>query len=162
MAMSFLVTACSDMNPQSKPPEDKADKRKLGFGSIAGEDLLTFGGPKKNTGSGPTLNVNQYLWKASLETLEFMPLVSADSVGGVILTDWHSTAAAPNERFKVSVYIHGSVLRADALKVIVHKQVRGVNGQWVQSNTSMQVATDLENIILSKARALRVKDTKPS
>ena len=153
--MVLMATACSNMQSDSKPPADRDDKRKLGFGSIGGEDFLAFGGPKQNTNSGPALSSNKYLWKASLQSLEFMPLISVDAIGGVIITDWYSTPSAPNEKFKVSVYIHGSVLRADALKVVVHKQVRAANGNWVQSDTSMQVATDLENIILSKARQLK-------
>ena len=163
MTLIFLATSCSNVQKESKPPVDKDDKRKLGFGSIAGEDFLTFGGPKKSTNSGPGLRVNQYLWKASLETLEFMPLVSADSVGGVILTDWYNSPENAGERYKVSVYIHGGVLKANALKVVIHKQVRATNGQWIQSSdSSMQTATEFENIILSKARQLRIQDAKNS
>ena len=158
--ISIVATACNKLQPEGKPPVEKDDKRKLGFGSIAGEDFLSFGGAKKNTSPGPTITVNQYLWKASLQALEFMPLASADSVGGVILTDWYSTSTTPNERFKVSVYIHGGILRADALKVVVHKQIRTANGNWVQLNTPAQVAVDLENIILSKARQLKIQNGK--
>ena len=156
----FIVAACNRVQTNSTVPADKDEKRKLGFGSIVGEDLLNFGGRNKNTNLKPTFSINQYLWKAGLQALEFMPLISVDSLGGVIITDWYSTSSVPNEKFKVSVHIYGTVLRADALKVVVHKQIRISNGQWVQSAPSGQVATDLENIILSKARQLKIHHEK--
>ena len=70
------------------------------------------------------IGVNSYLWRASLDTLSFMPLASADPWGGVIITDWYSDPATPDERFKATVYILDTRLRADALAVTVHKQVR--------------------------------------
>jgi len=59
--------------------------------------------------------VNGYLWRASLDTLAFMPLASADPYGGVIITDWYVNPERPEERFKCTVYILDSRLRADGL-----------------------------------------------
>jgi hypothetical protein len=156
----LLVAGCNNVSKDNAPPVEKADKRKLGFGSIAGEDFLTFGGPRKNTGPSNNLSVNQYLWQASLQTLEFLPLASIDSSGGVIVTDWYSTSTAPNEKVKVCVYILSNILRADAIKVIVYKQIRAANGNWIQAASCAQTATDLENIILTKARQLKIQDKK--
>jgi hypothetical protein len=155
--IALLTAGCNNnVSKNNDPPLEKADKRKLGFGSIAGEDFLTFGGGRKNTGLSNNLSVNQYLWQASLQTLEFLPLASIDSSGGVIVTDWYSTSAAPNEKVKVCVYIMSNMLRADAIKVIVYKQIRAANGNWVQAASCVQTATDLENIILTKARQLKM------
>ena len=57
------------------------------------------------SGGKVTLGVNSYLWHASLDTLSFMPLASADPFGGVIITDWYSAPDNANERMKVTVYI---------------------------------------------------------
>ena len=160
MLVALLTAGCQNVDKESKTPVEKDDKRKLGFGSIAGEDFLTFGGPKKNTGSANSLVINSYLWQASLQTLEFLPLTSIDATGGVIVTDWYSTSGAPNERVKVCVYIVSNVLRADAIKVVVYKQIRAANGNWVHAASSAQTATDLENIILTRARQLRMQDKK--
>ncbi len=48
-----------------------------------------------------TIGVNAYLWKVSLETLSFMPLLQTDSAGGVIVTDWYANPRNPAERMKV-------------------------------------------------------------
>jgi hypothetical protein len=104
------------------------------------------------------IGVNGYLWRASLDTLAFMPLASADPYGGVILTDWYANPEQPNERFKCTVYILDTRLRADGLNVTVFKQVRDANGGWIDSPASDQTSTDIENAILTRARQLRLSN----
>jgi len=104
------------------------------------------------------LGVNSYLWRASLDTLAFMPLASADPYGGIIITDWYANPEQPNERFKAQVYILDTRLRADGLNVTVYKQLRNPDGQWVDSPVAGQTATDIENAILTRARQLRLSN----
>jgi hypothetical protein len=104
------------------------------------------------------IGVNSYLWRASLDTLAFMPLASADPYGGVILTDWYTNPEKPDERFKCTVYILDTRLRADGLNVTVFKQVRDASGAWVDSPASDQTSTDIENAILTRARQLRLSN----
>lgn len=101
-----------------------------------------------------TIGVNSYLWRASLETLSFMPLTQADSAGGVLVTDWYADPANPNERMKVSVAILDQNLRADALRVAASRQVLQ-NGTWVEAPVEAATVQRLEDIILTKARDLR-------
>jgi hypothetical protein len=103
----------------------------------------------------PQLGVNGYLWRASLDTLHFMPLKSADPVGGVIITDWYAEPTNPNEQVKVTVYISDKRLRADAVKVSVFRQMRSANG-WVDSQVNPDTASKLENAILARARQLHL------
>ena len=117
-------------------------------------------GKKSAPPATPGIGVNSYLWQASLQTLAFMPLASADPFGGVIITDWYSNPETPNERFKATVYILDTRLRADGLTVTVFKQVKDANGAWVDSTTSNQTQVDLENAILTKARQLRLSNIR--
>ncbi|HTK35978.1 MAG TPA: DUF3576 domain-containing protein [Caulobacteraceae bacterium] len=107
--------------------------------------------------AGQTLGVNGYLWRASLDTLAFMPLASADPYGGVIITDWYANPEKPDERFKAQVYILDTRLRADGLNVTVYKQTRTATG-WTDAAVAGQTATDIENAILTKARQLRLSN----
>lgn len=100
------------------------------------------------------IGVNSYLWRASLETLSFMPLTQADSAGGVIVTDWYANPDSPGERVKVSVSILDQDLRADALRVAASRQVLQ-NGVWVEAPVQAATVQKLEDIILTKARDLR-------
>jgi Domain of unknown function (DUF3576) len=106
------------------------------------------------------IGVNSYLWRASLDTLAFMPLTSADPWGGVIITDWYVNPEKPDERFKATIYILDSRLRADALNVTIFKQVKDASGGWVDSAVSDQTANDIENSILTKARQLRLANVR--
>jgi hypothetical protein len=99
--------------------------------------------------------VNSYLWHASLDTLSFMPLQSADPFGGVIITDWYASPSAPNERMRVTVYILDRRLRADGLKVAVFRQSRSGEG-WADAQVSPETANKLEDAILARARELRL------
>ncbi|WP_309611510.1 DUF3576 domain-containing protein [Sphingomonas sp.] len=101
-----------------------------------------------------TIGVNAYLWRAAIDTLSFAPLIQADSNGGVIVTDWYSTAAAPNERVKITASILDQDLRADALRVAAARQVNN-NGAWVDAPIAAATVQKLEDIILTRARDLR-------
>ncbi len=101
-----------------------------------------------------TIGVNAYLWRGALDTLSFAPLLSADSNGGVIVTDWYANPSNPNERVKVTVTILDQDLRADALRVAASRQV-AQGGGWVDAPVQAATVQKLEDIILTKARDLR-------
>ena len=101
-----------------------------------------------------TIGVNSYLWRASLDTLSFMPLLQTDSNGGVIVTDWYVNPNVPTERMKVTVTILDQDLRADALRVAASRQVaQGTN--WIDAPVQAATVQKLEDIILTRARDLR-------
>lgn len=106
------------------------------------------------------IGVNGYLWRATLDTLAFMPLQSADPYGGVVITDWYVNPEKPNERFKATVYILDSRLRADGLTVTIFKQVSDGAGGWTPAPTADQTPTDIENAILTRARQLRLSNLR--
>ncbi len=114
------------------------------------------GGLFKRSQSVSGIGVNSFLWRAALETIEFMPLTSADPYGGVVITGWHSDSLAPNERFKAIVYILDTRLRADAIKVSVFKQEIDANGNWVDAAVDPNTEVQIENAILTRARELKI------
>jgi hypothetical protein len=119
-------------------------------------------GPRSvaNPDSAASIGVNGYLWRATLDTLSFMPLASADPYGGVIITDWYADPQKPDERFKITVYILDARLRADGLNVAVFKQNKDAGGQWIDAPSTGQTETDIENSILTRARQLRLSNIK--
>ncbi len=106
------------------------------------------------------IGVNGYLWRATLDTLAFMPLASADPYGGVVITDWYINPEKPDERFKCTVYILDARLRADGLNVAVFKQNRDASGTWIDAPAAAQTETDIENAILTRARQLRLSNIR--
>ncbi|MFM7028925.1 MAG: DUF3576 domain-containing protein [Chakrabartia sp.] len=101
-----------------------------------------------------TIGVNAYLWRATLDSLSFMPLVQADANGGVVVTDWYTNPSNPDERMKLTVSILDQDLRADALRVAASRQVNQ-SGTWVDAPVQAATVQKLEEIILTKARDLR-------
>ena len=111
----------------------------------------------KGSDSGSGVAVNAYLWRASLDTINFIPLVSADPFGGVIITDWYTPSESPTERMKVQVTILDRELRADGVRVAVFKQQTNAKaGGWVDAPVDPHTNTDIENAILTRARQLRI------
>ncbi len=101
--------------------------------------------------------VNAFLWRASLDTINFIPLVSADPFGGVIITDWYTPQESPAERMKVQITILDRELRADGVRVAVFKQQQSAKGGgWVDAQVDPHTNTDIENAILTRARQLRI------
>jgi hypothetical protein len=129
--------------------------------SLFGEDgVLLFGEGSGGADGGVAIGVNSYLWRASLDTISFMPLSSADPFGGVIITDWYTPPGSPEERFKLNLFILGQRLRADGVRVAVFRQRRTVDGGWLDAPVEPKTATDLENAILNRARQLRINSVQ--
>jgi Domain of unknown function (DUF3576) len=131
------------------------DERETIFGP-GGLSLGNTEKPGEGEAGGVGIGVNSFLWRASLDTVSFMPLVSADPFGGVIITDWYSPPQSPEERFKVNVYILGRALRADGIRASVFRQQRDGVAGWVDAPIAANTATDMENAILTRARQMRV------
>jgi len=119
-------------------------------GCSKNKDIPTQLAPSRMT----TIGVNSYLWRAAVDTLSFAPLITADSNGGVIVTDWYTNPNTPGERVKLTVSIIDQDLRADALRVAASRQVNQ-NGVWVDAPVAAATVQKLEDIILTRARDLR-------
>ena len=118
---------------------------------------ITGIGDNNNKSGGTGIAVNAYLWRASLDTLSFMPLLSADPFGGVIITDWYSNSETSNEKFKVVAYILDKELRVDGLKISVFKKIKNENDEWVDSKSSKILKNKVEDAILTKARKFKIQ-----
>ncbi len=162
LTLVLALGACSGTKTTTQ--EEVESKQNYKYGSILGGEggISLFGEPKRDDAQqgGGGLGVNSFLWRASLDTLAFMPIASADPFGGVILTDWYAPSDTPNERFKVNVYILDRQLRADALKVSVFRQQRDNGGTWHDTTVGATTATTMEDTILTRARQLRIAQTR--
>ncbi len=165
IAAVMMLGACGygDPNTEYTTGTEKQDRVVTGdanqsAGSIFGPGGLSLfgGGEESPQGGGGGIGVNSFLWRASLDTISFMPLASADPFGGVIITDWYSPPEAQDERFKITVYILGRDLRADGIRAAVFRQRQDIVGTWIDASVEQRTMVDLENAILMRARQLRV------
>ena len=108
--------------------------------------------------SDNSVNVNGYLWRASLNVLSIAPLISTDALGGTIISDWYINKNIKNKRIKIMAYIKTSELRSDGISVKVHVQ-KLVNGFWTETYIDDKLASQIENNILNEARNYRINSS---
>ena len=154
-------TVFSSANNKELAMRDAENRLNTGGGLLGGNGLDFFGGDDKeegSTGVGVGMPINPYLWSASLETLSFMPLSSADPFGGTIFTDWYSSDVNEDERCKINVFISGVELKTQNLRVASFCEVFK-NNKWVGVKTNNEDNIGLENAILNKAKKLKLKNS---
>ena len=103
-------------------------------------------------------SVNRHLWRASLDTLAFLPITSTDPFTGIIATDWGAVTDADTERFRVTAFISDVALSPDSLRVAVFREVRGEAGTWVSAPVAAETPRQIEDSILVRARQLRLAE----
>jgi len=157
--LSILVvlslTSCTSFQVPDWIDTDGAREKANNTGKSNGkiqDNFKLFQSDIKDTGA--TIGVNALLWRASLDTISFMPLDQADPYGGVITTEWYINPDKTNERYKIIIYILDRSLRADAVRVAFFMQ-QLIDGEWVNVTTSDETRITLENSILTKARQLK-------
>ena len=142
-----------------------AENRLASGGGLFGKGGLSldFFDDKKNkneTKKSLTANmpINVFLWRGALETIDFMPLSSADPVGGIIIADWYSTTDNEEERCKLNIFITGQNLKTENLKVTSFCQ-SFKNQIWVNKTTDKNNNIKIENAILNKAKKLKLQSS---
>ena len=153
-------------NPAQDPELALADAelRLQSGGGLLGKDGLSIGGilgnkeNNKQSGNEIAMSVNVFLWRAALDTIDFMPLSSADQIGGTIITDWYSTNDNINERCKLNIFISGKKLSTENLKVTSFCQ--DFKDQiWVSKEVDKEKNVKIENAILNKAKKLKIQSS---
>ena len=137
---------------------DAQNRLITGGGLLGNKASFSFLGDDKNNSSQISsvgLPINPYLWKASLETIDFMPLSSTDPFAGIIITDWYTVENNLGERCKLNIFVKGKDLKTDNLKVSSFCQSLD-NNQWVNKPSIKKDNLRLENAILNKAKKLKL------
>ena len=155
MCFLIFISACSSNNNTVMNTE-KPEPGLFSKDASSGLNITDLLGPRSNETS---INVNGYLWRASLNVLSIAPLISTDALGGTIITDWYINKNIKDKRLKITAYIMTSELRSDGIKVKVHIQKR-IDNVWSDTATDNNLALKIENSILNEARNLRLNATK--
>ena len=130
----------------------------LGKGGISLTGLLDQTRGDSGSINTVSMSVNAHLWRGALETIDFMPLSSADPIGGTIITDWYSTNNNQYERCKLNIFISGKKLSTENLKVTSFCQ-EYKDPTWVNKEMDEENNIKIENAILNKAKKLRLQSS---
>jgi hypothetical protein len=136
-------------NPQTKAKEF-AEKGQGIFGDINN---------KKSSGTTFEFSTSNVLWRATLKSLDFLPLVNADYSGGIIVYDWYSSNSS-NEQIKISVRFLSNELRSDSIEIISHKKTCDQNNKCITEKLNNNLPADIKDKILLAARTMRIEENK--
>ena len=155
----ILFSSCSSNNSVVRNPitGEKSNPGIFSKDAEKGVNLTELLLEKDN--SGGIINVNAFLWRASLNILSIAPLISTDALGGTIISDWYINKNVKNQRLKITAFILTRELRSDGIKVKVHIQ-NFKNNVWSETITDSDLANKIEENILNEARNLRIKSSK--
>ena len=138
------------INPDPKQrAREYADKKGGIFGDINNR------GSNNTTFAFGTSNV---LWRATLKTLEFLPIANADYSGGIIVYDWYSDKDS-NEQIKISIKFLSNEVRSDAIQITSHKRMC-INDKCSTSKLDNNFSNEIKDSILTTARVLKIEDLK--
>ena len=159
VSLIFLLSNCSSNDSEVINPitGKKSNPGLFSKDSNKGINLSDMLAEKDN--SGGFININAFLWRASLNILSIAPLISTDALGGTIISDWYINKNVKNQRLKITAFILTRELRSDGIKVKVHIQ-NLKNNIWTETITDSDLANKIEENILNEARNLRIKSSK--
>ena len=153
----LVLSACKNAGDARKRPPNVKDRVQKNIEEGRGFTLM--GSVKKNNVGEFDFASSNELWRASLDTLDFMPLALANYSGGVIVTDWYSDSDINNESVKISVRFLSNEVRSDALIVKVFYKNCSIQQTCKITDKSSVLSEELTQKILSKA-AVYEKENK--
>ena len=100
------------------------------------------------------------LWRATLKSLDFLPLLNTDYSGGIIIYDWYSQTNNPKEQIKISVQFLNNELRSDSIKITAHKKICETIERCSNSTLDQNFANSIKDSIIASARTLKIEEAK--
>ena len=122
-----------------------------------GKGFVLMGGDKKNRTTYQFASSNP-MWRAALDILDFLPLANVNYSGGIVTTDWYNEGDAADESIKITVRFLSNEIRADGIKVIVHKKICDVNKNCTINKITSSLQNELQVAILKKAAVYERED----
>jgi hypothetical protein len=166
LCLFFLIFfGCSKNDPVSGEKviiEPSPTKRAEAYRDKGGGLFGDIGKIGQNTGGGAVVNFasSNVMWRATLKSLEFLPLQNVDYAGGIIIYDWYSEASKPQEQIKISIQFLSNELRSDSIKVTAYKKICDNINRCVNSVLDTKFNNEIKTNIISTARSLKIEETK--
>ena len=152
------LISCTSSKNDGEKIEPNVQKRSEAVAKKGG-GIILFGGDKKNSGTIDFSSTN-VMWRATLKTLNFLPLVSADYSAGLIVTDWYSEQKLGKEQIKIQVSFLSNDLKSESIVVSSFKRICEPNGICTNSSVNESVNKEIKDSIITNARLLKIEETK--
>ena len=165
LVSSTLLISCGGKFPGADARKNSKDPEKRIAKNMADGKGFRFKDVGKSGGGVFEFASSNELWRASLDTIDFMPLASVNYSGGIIITDWYSTNQNSNESIKISIRFLTNEIRADALDIKVFNKKCITQSNCVTSEKEGDINNELKTKILKTATKYKIdkkqKDSKP-
>jgi hypothetical protein len=159
-----MILNCSKTDPSTGEkvlievdPDKKAREFRDKGGGIFG-DINKIG--KSSGGGSFEFASSNVLWRATLKSLDFLPLLNADYGGGIIIYDWYSQTNNPKEQIKISVQFLNNELRSDSIKITAHKKICETIERCSNSTLDQNFGNSIKDSIIASARILKIEEAK--
>ena len=158
LILSLLITQACNKNLDPNRPTMAEDKRRKNIEEGRGASIGSILGSRGSTNY--EFSTSNPMWRATLDTLDFLPLTTVDYSGGVVITDWYSESSS-NEALKITVRFLSNDIIADGIKIIVHKKNCNQNLDCkVNILSNSKIKDELLSVILKKAALFEKSDKK--
>jgi len=148
--LPFLLNSCANRGDARKSPPDP--KLRVKRNMEEGRGFRLMDSVNKNGSTNYEFASSNELWRASLDSIDFMPLSSVNYSGGIIISDWYSNDENNNESVKISIRFLTNEIRSDALDIKVFKKICKVNNSCKITQSSEELINELKRKILKTAK----------
>ncbi len=164
LLISFFLLSCSSKDPTTGEVvriEPNPDKKAREFADKGGGIFGDINRVGKSSGGGSfEFASSNVLWRATLKSLDFLPMLNADYSGGIIIYDWYSQTNNPKEQIKISVQFLNNELRSDSIRIIAHKKICETAVSCSNSTLDQNFANSIKDSIIASARTLKIEEAK--
>jgi len=158
----LLTFSCAKTDPMTGEKiiiEPDPVKRARDAAARSGGLLGDIGGQKSSNQTVNFANAN-VLWRATLRSLDFLPLISSDYSGGILIYDWYSQNNNPKEQIKISIQFLSNELRSDSIKITAHKRICESVDKCSNLVIDQKFADNVKENIITAARSLKIEEAK--
>ena len=163
----FLFSLAACLGGQSNKNDEVFEKEK--FEPSAYERAKTyaeknpvtiFGRDSKDKNTNFEFSTSNVLWRASLKTLDFIPLATVDYSGGIIITDWYSEGKSNKEQIKIQIRFFSTELRSESIQVVSYKKICESNNECSNLAGNENFNKEIKDLIINSARQIRIEENK--
>jgi hypothetical protein len=163
----FLFSLAACLGGQSNKNDEVFEKEK--FEPSAYERAKTyaeknpitiFGKDSKDKNTNFEFSTSNVLWRASLKTLDFIPLATVDYSGGIIITDWYSEGKSNKEQIKIQIRFFSTELRSESIQVVSYKKICESNNECSNLAGNENFNKEIKDLIINSARQIRIEENK--
>ena len=162
LLISVILTKCTSnqdtVTSEKQRIEPNVNQRAKDYVDKGGGIMGMIGKSSENTNF--KFSTSNVLWRATLKSLDFLPLMNADYNGGIIIYDWYSQANNPKEQIKISVQFLSDELRSDSIKITAHKKICDNADRCSNSSIDQNFSNSIKENIITAARTLKIEEAK--